>query len=83
MGGPHSEHDDAAVCEVEDPATGQRYLMYPLNIAAWPTPPRLVYECPDCRGHVEPERWAGCCPQCGGRGKEKRRSKSKRRGKRR
>ena len=71
----HSEHDAPEVCEVEDPNSGQRYLMYRLPIAAWPCAPRIVYECQSCRGRFDASQWTGGCPDCGGHGKRKRRRK--------
>lgn len=73
MSGAHSEDEDSEGCEVEDVKTGQRYRMYRLNIAAWPTPPRVVYECPACQERFDPVDWSGGCPACSGKGKHKRR----------
>ncbi len=74
--------------EVEDPNTGQRYWMYSLPITGWPGAPRIVYECPTCKGRFSPEDWTRGCPGCAktaaearkdGERKDKRR-KRKRRG---
>ncbi|HEY5411498.1 MAG TPA: hypothetical protein VIJ94_12310 [Caulobacteraceae bacterium] len=73
MGGTESEQSEP--CEVEDPQTGQRYLMYRLRIGAWPGSPLVVYECPSCRARCSPDDWSGACRSCKGetRGKRRRR----------
>lgn len=65
MGGAHSGHKAPKVCEVEDPESGQRYLMY--RLPAWPPAPRIIYECSSCHGRCEASSWNGGCPRCGGR----------------
>ncbi len=76
MSGSDSEHDDEPRV-VEDPNTGQRYLMYALPVGTWPASPRVVYECSSCRGRFAPADWSHGCPDCSG-GKGKRRRKKKR-----
>ena len=64
--------------EVEDPDTGQRYLMYRLPLGAWPGAPRFVYECPTCHGRFEPAQWCGGCPDCTGPKKKRKRRRKHR-----
>ena len=73
MGGADFEQADG--CEVEDPLTGQRYLMYRLPIGVWPAAPSVVYECPSCRARFSPPDWSGHRPKCKGekKGKHRRR----------
>jgi hypothetical protein len=55
--------DGLKATEVEDPNTGERYLMYSLPIG-WPGAPRIVYECPTCHGRFPPDAWSAGCPGC-------------------
>jgi hypothetical protein len=73
MSGAAAGHKEPEPLLVEDPKTGDRFLMYPLRLAAWPCAPRYVYECPTCCERFPPEEWAGCCPGCSGRGRRKKR----------
>lgn len=73
----HSDHDDWEPTEVEDPDSGQRYLMYNLPLSAWPGSPRFVYECPTCHGRFEPAQWCGGCPDCTGAKKRKKKRKNR------
>ncbi len=66
MSGEPSDHSASDPSEVEDANSGQRYLMYRLPIAAWPSPPKLVYECSSCRDRFDPSEWSGGCPGCAG-----------------
>jgi hypothetical protein len=52
--------------------TGEMYLMYDLPIASWPAggAPRIVYECPACRGRFPPDDWKSGCPGCAKKAKE-------------
>ena len=68
-----AEIEQSEPCEVEDPQTGQRYLMYRLPIGAWPIAPRVVYECPSCLARVSPSDWSGHRPKCKGETRRKRR----------
>ena len=77
MSGAPSDHSASEPSEVEDPDSGQRYLMYRLPIAAWPSAPHVVYECPTCRGRFEPSDWSGSCPGCAGHKKRKGRRKGR------
>ena len=78
MSGADSGHDPSEPCLVEDPDTGDRYLMYPLRISAWPGAPRIVYECPTCQGRWPAADWSHGCPGChGGKGKRKKRRKDR------
>ncbi len=75
MSGSDAEHDEPR--EVEDPQTGQRYLMFNLPISVWPGPTYVVYECPTCRGRYPPPEWSHGCPGCYGDRKGKRRRKKR------
>ena len=50
--------------EVQDPNTGERYLMYSLPVGSWPNAPLIVYECPTCKGRFPPVEWTRGCPGC-------------------
>ncbi len=76
MSGSGSGHDDEPSL-VEDPQTGERYLMYALPIGVWPAAPRVVYECSVCKCRSKPADWSNGCPDCSGH-KSKRRRKKKR-----
>ncbi len=73
----HCERDGEPT-EVEDPDTGQRYLMYRLPIGSWPTAPLFVYECQVCRGRFEPAEWGRGCPGCAGEKKKGKRRRKRR-----
>ena len=77
MSRTRNEQDEPEACEVEDPETGQRYLMYRLPVGFWPPAPRLVYECPSCRDRFDPSAWTGACPRCVETGKRRKRRKKR------
>lgn len=63
MADSHGGHGSEAT-EVEDPNTGERYMMYALPVGGWPGAPRIVYECPVCHGRFPPDEWTRGCPGC-------------------
>jgi len=80
MAGGHSDHDDSEPTVVEDPDSGQRYLMFRLPIAAWPGSGCFVYECQTCQGRFDPAKWGQACPTCSGEKSSKKKRKRKRKG---
>jgi hypothetical protein len=66
------------VTTVQDANTGELYLLYDLDVAAWPGggAPKLVYECSVCKGRFPPEEWKSGCPGCAKKAKEKAEEKS-------
>ena len=55
-----------SVQTVRDAKTGELYLMYDIDVGAWPGcgSAKVVYECPKCHGRCPPDEWKCGCPGC-------------------
>jgi hypothetical protein len=78
MSGSDDGRKEPEPLEVEDPRTGERYLMYPLKVA-WPSAVLYVYECQTCQGRYPPQEWSAGCPGCCGYERKHKRKRRKRR----
>ncbi len=67
MSGAKHGHGGPEPLEVEDPKTGERYLMYPVP---WPDAVVFVYQCPTCHGSFPTHQWTSGCPGCCGHKKK-------------